>query len=174
MASLFLIKNRAIVTALLIGVSSFSALHAPAQAGQLDAKAQRVPVLVELFTSEGCSDCPPADAFLAELDAKQFVPGAEAIVLSEHVTYWDHQGWRDPFSLEAMTQRQAEHGRRFALDSAYTPQMGVGGTSQFVGSNGRALLAAVTKAAAKPKMSLAIESARWDHGVVRFVLRGEK
>ena len=169
-----LIKSRAIVTALIVGVWSVSALCAAAQGGQVDAKAQRVPVLVELFTSEGCSDCPPADALLAELDAKQFVPGAEAIVLSEHVTYWDHQGWRDPFSLETMTQRQEEYVRRFALDSAYTPQMVVDGTNQFVGSNGRALLAAVSKAAAKPKMSLVIESARWDHGVVHFVLRGEK
>jgi hypothetical protein len=174
MASPFFIEYRAIVAALLIGVWSFSAPHATAQAGQSDTKAQTVPVLVELFTSEGCSDCPPADALLTELDAKQFVPGTEAIVLSEHVTYWDHQGWRDPFSLETMTQRQEEYVRRFGLDSAYTPQMVVDGSSQFVGSNGRALLAAVTKAAAKPKASLAIEGARWDHGVVRFTVRGEK
>jgi hypothetical protein len=174
MASSFLIKSRVIVTALVVGVWSISALDVAAQAGQLDAKGQRVPVLVELFTSEGCSDCPPADALLAELDAKQFVPEAEAIVLSEHVTYWDHQGWRDPFSLETMTQRQEEYVRRFGLDSAYTPQMVVDGSSQFVGSNRRALLAAVNKAAAKPKVSLAIEGARWDHGVVRFAVRGEK
>jgi hypothetical protein len=174
MASSFLIKSRVIVTALVVGVWSISALDVAAQAGQLDAKGQRVPVLVELFTSEGCSDCPPADALLAELDAKQFVPEAEAIVLSEHVTYWDHQGWRDPFSLETMTQRQEEYLRRFGLDSAYTPQMVVDGTNQFVGSNGRALIAAVSKAAAKPKMRLAIENARWDHGVVQFVVRGEK
>jgi hypothetical protein len=174
MASSFLIKSRVIVTALVVGVWSISALDVAAQAGQLDAKGQRVPVLVELFTSEGCSDCPPADALLAELDAKQFVPEAEAIVLSEHVTYWDHQGWRDPFSLETMTQRQEEYVRRFGLDSAYTPQMVVDGTNQFVGSNGRALIAAVSKAAAKPKMRLAIESARWDQGAVRFAVRGER
>ena len=141
-----------------------------AQGQQAD---QRVPVLVELFTSEGCSDCPPADALLAELDARQFVPGAEAIVLSEHVTYWDHQGWHDPFSLDAMTQRQEEYSRRFSLDSAYTPQMVVDGATQFVGSNGRALLAAVSKAAAKPKSSLAIESAKWENGTVRFAVRGD-
>lgn len=144
-----------------------------ARAGQSNSNTQRVPVLVELFTSEGCSDCPPADALLAEVDTKQPVPGAEAIVLSEHVTYWDHQGWRDPFSLEAMTQRQAEYVRRFGLDSAYTPQAVVDGAYQFVGSNGRAMLAAVSKAAAKPNMSLAIENARWDHGAVRFAVRAE-
>lgn len=134
---------------------------------------QLVPVLVELFTSEGCSDCPPADALLGELDKKQVVPGAEAIVLSEHVTYWDHQGWRDPFSLDAMTLRQEEYSRRFSLDSAYTPQMVVDGATQFVGSNGRALVAAMTKAAAKPKMSLVIESAQLDHGSLRFAVRAD-
>lgn len=146
-------------------------MHGAAQAQSSD-KA-RVPVLVELFTSEGCSDCPPADALLAELDAKQPVPGAEAIVLSEHVTYWNHLGWRDPFSLDVATQRQEDYVRRFGLDSAYTPQAVVDGASQFVGSDGRAMLAAVSKAAAKPKMSLAIEDARWDHEVVRFGVRTE-
>ena len=174
MASLFMIPNRQFIATLFPLLFILSPIPGAPQAPQSNRPDQRVPVLVELFTSEGCSDCPPADALLAELDAKQFVPGAEAIVLSEHVTYWDHQGWRDPFSLEAMTQRQEEYVRRFALDSAYTPQMVVDGTSQFVGSNGRALLAAVNKAAAKPKAHLAIENARWDQGNVRFAVRGEK
>ena len=148
-----------------------TSLSMAAESPQAD---QRVPVLVELFTSEGCSDCPPADALLADLDAKQVVAGADAIVLSEHVTYWDRQGWRDPFSLEAMTQRQEEYVRRFGIDSAYTPQAVVDGTSQFVGSNGRAMVAAVSKAAAKPKLQLEIVNARWDHGSVRFAVHGEK
>jgi len=138
-----------------------------------DGKAQRVPVLVELFTSEGCSDCPPADALLAELDKKQFVPGAEAIVLSEHVTYWNHLGWRDPFSFETMTQRQEAYVRHFALDSAYTPQIVVDGSTQLVGGDGRALLAAVNKASVRPKMRLVIESAKLDRGSVQFALRAD-
>jgi hypothetical protein len=134
---------------------------------------QRVPVLVELFTSEGCSSCPPADDLLQELDAGQPVPGAEAIVLSEHVTYWNHDGWRDPFSLDAMTERQEDYQRRFGLDSSYTPQMVVDGKSQFVGSNAKALIAAVAKEAKTPKQPLTIEGARWDHGSAVFSVHSD-
>jgi len=168
------IANRKILTLLFVCLGSVSAACATAQSGQSDKNAQRVPVLVELFTSEGCSDCPLADALLAEIDAKQFAPGAEAIVLSEHVTYWNHLGWRDPFSMDTMTQRQEAYVRRFGLDSAYTPQMVVDGTSQFVGSDGRALLSAVNKAATRPKLALLIENARWDHDSVRFAVRAKK
>jgi len=145
----------------------FGQAQAPAQA------AQRVPVLVELFTSEGCSDCPPADSLLGQLDAKQPIAGAEAIVLSEHVTYWNHDGWSDPYSLDAMTDRQETYDRRFGLESSYTPQMVVDGTTQFVGSNAKALIVAVEKAAKTAKEPITIENARWDHSFATFSIRGE-
>lgn len=130
------------------------------------------PVLVELFTSEGCSDCPPADTLLEKLDKEQPIAGVHAIVLSEHVTYWDRQGWRDPFSLDAMTERQQAYATRFGLNDVYTPQMVVDGTVQFVGSNPRALVGALQGASARPKEALSIENARWDRGAVEFAVHG--
>jgi hypothetical protein len=142
------------------------------QAAAQDPAAKGKPVLVELFTSEGCSDCPPADRLLEELDKTQPIAGVNAIVLSEHVTYWDHQGWRDPFSLEEMTERQKEYVLRFGLQDSYTPQMVVDGTAQFVGSNAQALEAAMQAAVARPKAKIAIENARWKNGGAEFSVHG--
>ncbi len=131
----------------------------------------RVPVLVELFTSEGCSDCPPADRILEELDTQQPIAGAQAIVLSEHVTYWNHQGWTDPFSLDQIDQRQKDYGDQFRLDSVYTPQAVIDGSAQLVGNNGPGLAKAVAQAAATPKKPLTIAEAHWDNGAVSFVVQ---
>ena len=126
------------------------------------------PVLVELFTSEGCSDCPPADALLARLDREQFVPGVQAIVLSEHVTYWNHEGWRDPFSMQEVDDRQRDYVYRFGLQDSYTPQAVIDGAVQLVGNNSQAMAQAIEKAGAAPKESLRIQQAHWDNGGVEF------
>jgi len=131
-----------------------------------------VPVLMELFTSEGCSSCPPADALLAKLDAQQPVAGARVIVLSEHVTYWNSLGWRDPYSLDAMTERQRKYADRFGLGEVYTPQAVVDGAAELVGSDERAMLRAVAKAAGSAKTAISIERAAVADGQVRFAVRG--
>ena len=133
----------------------------------------RRPVLVELFTSEGCSSCPPADVLLARLDQLQPVPDAHVIVLSEHVTYWDHDGWRDPYSLDSVTDRQKWYGDKFGLSDVYTPQAVVDGTVQVLGSDGKKLLQAISSAADQPKELLSISGATWNGDGVNFALHEE-
>lgn len=127
----------------------------------------RTPVLVELFTSEGCSSCPPADRLLKQLDSRQPVPGAEIIVLGEHVDYWDGLGWHDRFSSPAFTARQQAYAQRMHLEGAYTPQMVVNGRDQFVGSDGRQALRAIAQAAEKMTVRLVLSEAEVDGRSVR-------
>jgi hypothetical protein len=92
-------------------------------------------VIVELFTSEGCSSCPPADAVLRQVNLKETSAGQLIVGISEHVTYWNDLGWRDPFSAPEFTERQNVYASRLSPEGPYTPQMVVNGREQFVGSD---------------------------------------
>jgi hypothetical protein len=110
------------------------------------AQAQQAPVVVELFTSQGCSSCPPADAFLTDLAHQR----GDVLPLAFHVTYWDSLGWKDPYSLDAATARQRQYARHLGDDGVYTPQMVVDGTTGFVGSSRSRGLSAISSAPPKP------------------------
>ncbi len=112
--------------------------------------AQKV-VLVELFTSEGCSSCPPADALLRQVHGMKTPAGQLIVGISEHVTYWNALGWADPFSSPTYTGRQNAYSTSFGLDSVYTPQMVVNGREQFVGSDKGLLEQAIRKERDQPE-----------------------
>jgi len=126
---------RAAITGIALSTMLATAVHA-----------QDAPVVVELFTSQGCSSCPPADAFLTDLahDRRDVLP------LAFHVTYWNYLGWKDPYSLDAATARQREYAHHLGEDGVYIPQMVVDGTTGFVGSSRREGLSAIARAARKP------------------------
>ncbi|HEY6895252.1 MAG TPA: DUF1223 domain-containing protein [Rhodanobacteraceae bacterium] len=115
-------------------------------------------VVVELFTSEGCSSCPPADALLQQLGAAS-VDGVRVIALGEHVDYWDHQGWRDRFSSASLTHRQEIYAARFNNESIYTPQLVVDGRSELVGSDAAGARRAIDRAAAASHGTVSIAAA---------------
>lgn len=118
-----------------------------ASSAVLATEPSRAPVLVELFTSEGCSSCPPADRILEQLDS-------HAVVLSEHVDYWDQEGWKDRYSSHALTQRQENYARHFGIDGPYTPEMVIDGRAEFNGSDGRRAQTEIAKALEGRKASI--------------------
>lgn len=122
-------------------------LLAPATAATLTR-----PVVVELFTSQGCSSCPPADALLRDLAQNR----ADVLPLAFHVTYWNQLGWHDPYSLNAGTARQASYNRLSAYGGSYTPQMVVDGRIDVVGSDRPAVIAALRTAQPGPPIALTL------------------
>ena len=118
------------------------------------ATAKKQPVLVELFTSEGCSSCPPADRVLSILQNDQLVPNADVITLGFHVDYWDNGGWKDRFSSLEYTKRQEAYARQMRILSTYTPQMVVDGSAEFVGSDRAKANDVIAKIATLPKAAI--------------------
>ena len=116
----------------------------------------RQAVVVELFTAEGCSSCPPADALLKELSETQPVSGAQIVALEEHVDYWNQLGWSDPFSSEQYSFRQNDYASKFGNGSSYTPQMVVDGSKEFVGSRSHEARASIEEAARRTKTQVSV------------------
>jgi hypothetical protein len=147
-----------------ISVQYVHGASAPAVAGRDDGS--RAPVLIELFTSEGCSSCPPADALLEKLDRSQPVNGAELIVLSEHVDYWNDFGWKDPYSSHEYSERQSAYAARFGRSGIYTPQMVVDGHSELVGSDERGAIKAVENESRFVKVPLSLSGLHFENNKV--------
>lgn len=155
------------VIALVLFLSSsylvFSQEHQPeSNLGATHAVTANVPVLVELFTSEGCSSCPPADIILKKLDDFQPIPGAQLIVLSEHVTYWDQLGWKDPNSSAAFTDRQNSYESALGEKEPYTPQFVVDGKQSVSLEKWQALEDALNRAKGDAKVPVTIGGVKMD------------
>lgn len=118
---------------------------------------ERRPVVIELFSSEGCSSCPPADRVAMDLEKAQPVPGAEVIALELHVDYWNYLGWEDPFSNAAFTARQRTYATAFGQRGVYTPQLVVDGRAELVGSHASAARDAIAAAAKAPKVKVQLD-----------------
>ena len=128
----------------------------------------RSPVLLELFTSEGCSSCPPADKLLQKLDRAQSVEGADLIVLSEHVDYWNEGGWVDPYSSPQFSKRQREYASLLDSD-VYTPQLVVDGKREMVGSDRAAINHAIEESVRTPKTPVVVHAQRSGNDVTVHV-----
>jgi hypothetical protein len=141
-------------------VAPFCTLFFLASSTAAELPSARVPVLLELFTSEGCSSCPPADRLLEQLD-RQPIGGADLVVLSEHVDYWNQLGWKDPFSSPQYSDRQRNYARALGGD-VYTPELVVDGAKGFVGSDESEAQRAIRDASRAAKAPIRIEAQRTD------------
>ncbi len=137
-------------------------LTPPANASPDNQPAAAVPIVIELFTSEGCSSCPPADLFVQKLDKYQPIQGAQLIVLSEHVTYWDQQGWKDPNSSAALTERQSSYEGELGQKDVFTPQMIINGDQQVSLENPQHIQDVLEKERAAPRIPVRITSVAVD------------
>jgi hypothetical protein len=128
-----------------------AAVYFSASKGQTADSTPKKAVVVELFTSEGCSSCPPADALLGHLRQDLAAKNVQVIPLGFHVDYWNSQGWKDRFSSADFTHRQELYARSLKVDGPYTPQMVVDGTIEFVGGNAGQAERVISQAASQPE-----------------------
>ena len=129
-------------------------------------------VVAELFTSEGCSSCPPADAVLGTLVRDQPVPSVEVVGLGEHVDYWDHLGWRDPYSSRSFSNRQVDYDSRvFRSSPVYSPQLIIDGQYEAVGSDIAAIRKAIVRAANSPKVPMHVDASIKDAGQITVLVQ---
>jgi hypothetical protein len=147
------------IVCLILGGTSIEIAHS----GDAQAVAP-APVLIELFTAEGCSSCPPADAFVVKLDSSQPISGAQLIVLSEHMDYWDQQGWADPFASAALTARQRGYVHALGLHEAYTPQLIVDGVTELRLQDRQQIVPILQKAATEQKIPVSIAAVKVESG----------
>jgi hypothetical protein len=135
--------RQTMLTLALAGLATATGITAPAAATAPAPEPARL-VVLELFTSQGCSSCPPADALLREMAQTR----ADILPLAFHVTYWNYLGWRDPFSFDGATQRQNLYAQRLGASSVYTPQLVVDGQTDVVGSDRSGVASALRHATA--------------------------
>jgi hypothetical protein len=165
------------VTALLIGAASGRPTHKSPAENTLFRVSQehaslKPPVVLELFTSEGCSTCPPADLLLSDLQNKPIVGSADIIAFEEHVDYWNNGGWADAFSSHQWTQRQQDYQGAFgrSADGIYTPQLVVDGNHEVIGSNATNVLALVVAESQQPKIDVKIAPGASQKGTQTFAV----
>jgi hypothetical protein len=176
-------------------VAAVTAVEPPMEPAKGEASKEAGPVVIELFSSEGCSSCPPAEAFVNELSASPEAKSGSLIILSWQVDYWNNLGWKDPFASPEATRRQQNYARVMEIRSTpgagvYTPQIVVDGTAAMVGSDRSSVRAAIEKAkgdarraAGEPirvKTSVTdatgetvVVAALVENGLVSKVMRGE-
>jgi hypothetical protein len=142
--------------ALFIAVALVAAAPIAAATHAAALPAKRTPVVVELFSSEGCSSCPPADALLKRLETEQPIPGADVIAIEEHVDYWNHDGWVDPFSSASWTYRQQDYVAKLKVGTEFTPEMVIDGQAQTSGNDMLGAIVLITRAARQPQAAMSI------------------
>ena len=150
------VHSRLAIAGLVLIATTFAIARSRARGADNPPAPGGSPVVVELFTSEGCSSCPPADALLARLAGQPPAANVQVIALEEHVDYWNDLGWSDPFSSSQWTARQYDYAGALGNGNPYTPQMVVDGSAEFVGSRTQQAVKSIAEAATRAKTTVTL------------------